>query len=633
MNPGDTVEYTLTATNNSGAVLTGAVVTDDLTDVLDNATIGPIGTGGSLSGTTLTWVLPTLDPGEVATLSYEVTVNAGAFNQSLGNVATPGPGGVCVLPANCDTVHPTPGYTLAKSSDPVDGATVNPGDVVEYTLTVTNNSGGVLTGAVVTDDLSDVLDNATMGTIGAGGTLAGTTLTWAVPTLQPGTSATLSYEVTVDADAFNETLVNVATPGPGGECVAAPAVCTTSHPTPHYVLTKSSDPASGETVVPGDVVEYTLTVTNDSDAVLTGAVVTDDLSDVLDNATMGTIGAGGTLDEATDTLTWAVPTLQPGTSATLTYEVTVNAGAFNETLVNVATPGAGGECAAAPAVCSTTHPTPGYTLVKSSDPASGETVVPGDVVEYTLTVTNDSDGVLTGAVVTDDLSDVLDNATLGTIGTGGSVTGTTLTWMLPTLQPGTSATLVYEVTVNADAFNQTLVNVATPGPGGECAAAPAVCTTSHPTPHYLLAKSSDPASGETVVPGDDVEYTLTVTNDSDGVLTGAVVTDDLSDVLANAEIGTIGTGGSLTGTTLTWTVPTLAPAGVATLVYTVTVDADAFNQTLVNVATPGPGTGGECAAAPAVCTTTHPTPHYLLAKSSDPASGETVNPGDTISTH
>ena len=320
----------------------------------------------------------------------------------------------------------------------------------------------MLTGAVVTDDLSDVLDNATMGTIGAGGSLAGTTLTWVVPELDPGEVATLSYEVTVDADAFNETLVNVASPGAGGECVAAPAVCTTSHPTPHYVLTKSSDPASGETVVPGDVVEYTLTVTNDSDAVLTGAVVTDDLSDVLDNATMGTIGAGGTLDEATDTLTWAVPTLQPGTSATLTYEVTVNAGAFNETLVNVATPGAGGECAAAPAVCSTTHPTPGYTLVKSSDPASGETVVPGDVVEYTLTVTNDSDGVLTGAVVTDDLSDVLDNATLGTIGTGGSVTGTTLTWMLPTLQPGTSATLVYEVTVNADAFNETLVNVATP---------------------------------------------------------------------------------------------------------------------------------------------------------------------------
>ena len=93
-------------------------------------------------------------------------------------------------------------------------------------------------------------------------------------------------------------------------------------------------------------------------------------------------------------------------------------------------------------------------------------------VTYTLTATNDSAAVLTGAVVTDDLSDVLDNATIGTIGAGGSVTGTTLTWAVPTLQPDGVATLVYTVTVNADAFNETLVNVATPGPGGECEAAP-----------------------------------------------------------------------------------------------------------------------------------------------------------------
>ena len=73
---------------------------------------------------------------------------------------------------------------LAKASDPVVGATVQPGDTVEYTLTATNDSDGVLTGAVVTDDLSDVLDNARWA-IGAGGTLAGTTLTWVVPTIAP----------------------------------------------------------------------------------------------------------------------------------------------------------------------------------------------------------------------------------------------------------------------------------------------------------------------------------------------------------------------------------------------------------------------------------------------------------------
>ena len=372
--PGSTVTYTLTATNDGAGVLTGAVVTDNLSDVLDNATMGTIGAGGSLAGTTLTWAIPTLQPGTSATLVYTVTVNAGAFNATLRNVATPGPGGVCVLPANCDTVHPTPGYTLAKSSNPADGATVNPGSTVTYTLTATNNSAGVVSGAVVTDNLSDVLDNATMGTVGAGGSVTGTTLTWNVPTLQPGQVATLVYTVTVNAGAYNQNLGNVVTPGPGGVCVL-PANCDTVHPTPGYTLAKSSNPADGATVNPGSTVTYTLTATNNSGGVLTGAVVTDNLSDVLDNATMGTVGAGGRPDR--HDVDVDVPTLQPGTSATLAYTVTVNAGAYNQSLGNVVTPGPGGVCVL-PANCDTVHPTPGYTLAKSSNPADGATVNPGE---------------------------------------------------------------------------------------------------------------------------------------------------------------------------------------------------------------------------------------------------------------
>ena len=123
---------------------------------------------------------------------------------------------------------------------------------------------------------------------------------------------------------------------------------------------------------------------------------------------------------------------------------------------------------------------------------SGSSVNPGDTITYTLTATNDSDAVLTGATATDDLSNVLNNATLGTVGAGGSVTGTTLTWTIPTLQPDASATLVYTVTVNDDAYNVTIGNVATPGPGGECVEE---CETEHLTPHYVLSKTSDPASG------------------------------------------------------------------------------------------------------------------------------------------
>ncbi len=643
--PGDTISYTLTVHNDSQAVLNGAIVTDNLSDVLDNATIGTIGAGGALSGTTLTWTVPTVQPGDTTTLTYEVTVNDGAYGETIGNVATPGPGGDCEESADCTTTHPTPHYTLTKVSDPTSGSTVLPGDTISYTLTVHNDSQAVLNGAIVTDNLSDVLDNATIGTIGAGGALSGTTLTWTVPTVQPGDTTTLTYKVTVNDGAYGETIGNVATPGPGGDCEES-ADCTTTHPTPHYTLTKVSDPASGSTVLPGDTISYTLTVHNDSQAVLNGAIVTDNLSDVLDNATIGTIGAGGALNGTT--LTWTVPTVQPGDTTTLTYEVTVNDGAYGETIGNVATPGPGGDCEES-ADCTTTHPTPHWTLTKTSDPASGADVQPGSTIAYTLTVHNDSLGVVNSATVTDDLSDVLDDATIGTIGAGGVLNGTTLTWTVPTpLQPGDTATLTYQVTVNPDAFNATIGNVATPGPGGECEEAND-CTTTHETPGWVLSKTSDPVSGSTVEPGSSITYTLEATNTSQAVVTGAVATDDLSDVLDNATLDAVPSGATLSGTTLTWAIPTLMPGASEQLSYTVTVNDDATNQTLHNVVTPG--TGGNCvpiepqsfpaqraaaivsAAAddPPACETTHFTPAWTLAKTSDPTSGSTVQPGSTIS--
>ena len=298
----------------------------------------------------------------------------------------------------------------------------------------------------------------------------------------------------MDADAFNQTIGNVATPSAGGDCVRA-ADCTTTHPTPHYTLTKSSDPASGETVQPGGTITYTLTAHNDSQGVVSGAVVTDDLSDVLDDATLDAVPADASVSGTT--LTWNVPTLQPGESATLSYTVTVNADAFNQTLHNVATPGVGGACVpfvplgelgqaelALTAlddseVCETTHDTPGWTLAKSSDPASGSTVQPGSTITYTLTATNVSNGVVSGATATDDLSAVLDHGTLDSVPSGATLSGTSLTWQIPELQPGDEATLTYSVTLHGDAFDVRVANVVTPGRGGRCIEA---CTTDHQTP-------------------------------------------------------------------------------------------------------------------------------------------------------
>jgi uncharacterized repeat protein (TIGR01451 family) len=132
-------------------------------------------------------------------------------------------------------------WSLAKSSDPASGTVVEPGSVVTYTLSARNDSTVTIFGATATDNLSNVIDDATLGTLPAGLSLSGSTLTWAIGNLAPGETKTVSYTVTVDADSHGATLTNVATPGTNGSCAQA-ADCTTTHTTPneaHLTLVKS----------------------------------------------------------------------------------------------------------------------------------------------------------------------------------------------------------------------------------------------------------------------------------------------------------------------------------------------------------------------------------------------------------
>ena len=196
-------------------------------------------------------------------------------------------------------------FKVEKSSDPTDGDTVAPGQTVTYTVKVTHLAGVAPRNVVITDDLSDVLDDATdftMVSSPSGTTLVnasadnGQKMSWTIAKLDD--TATFVYSVKVAEDAYGASLRNVVVAPRSEYCPTAqsPAPeCTTVHPTAKWTLEKSSDPASGTQIDPGDKVTYTLKATNVSDAQVTGMTVTDDLSDVLDDATLDAVPAGATL--------------------------------------------------------------------------------------------------------------------------------------------------------------------------------------------------------------------------------------------------------------------------------------------------------------------------------------------------
>jgi uncharacterized repeat protein (TIGR01451 family) len=340
---GGTVTYTVTVTNSGEADYTQdlpARYTDDLTGVLDDAvyngdasaSVGQV----SFAEPELTWSGP-LAVGEVATITYTVTVNNPTTGDlSLENVVTDGSESNCVPPdptdPRCKPVVPVRSLHVAKAASHL---TAEPGDVVTYTVTVTNTGNADYTAddpASISDDLTGVLDDAVYNGDASASvgqvSFAEPTLTWSGP-LAIDEVVTITYTVTVDTPATGDQLLeNVVTDGIESNCVPPDPTdpdCRTVVPVVGLHFAKA---VSDEAVAPGDVVTYTVTVTNTGEVAYTEqepATFTDDLTEVLDDAAYNddASASAGRVSFAEPTLTWAGP-LPIGGVATITYSVTVN---------------------------------------------------------------------------------------------------------------------------------------------------------------------------------------------------------------------------------------------------------------------------------------------------------------------
>lgn len=309
-------------------------------------------------------------------------------------------------------------------------------------------------------------------------------------------------------------------------------------------IDKSSNATETSTV--GDTVTYKVLAMNLGGTDFTAenpAVVSDDLSGVLDDATFNNDAVAtieGELDYTEPRLTWTGP-LAAGEMVTLTYSVTLQDGgdgvvrnvAFEgETVPDCAPPVDGRDeetgipCAEVefPLTPSTT-PVGAIEVTKSADPESGTVVADGKYVTYSLLFSNTTTDTSADPIAVDyvdHLKDVLDDATFveGSIKSNSALvatlSGDKIT-VVGSLASGGMAQVTYTVIVkdHADQGNHLLANVVVPaGASPDCDAAGAACTE-HPT--EAGAGSADPAA-----PGNDNPAALATTGGTISLIAGIV---------------------------------------------------------------------------------------------------------------
>ena len=465
-NFGDNVTYTVTVSNDGIGDANNVVIVDRLGEGLTFVSASDNGVWDPVKRT-VTWIVD-LAKGESRTFYVNATV------VGYGNVSNSLVVGNKTAGVNVTVPEIIPDKT-------VNVANPNFGDNVTYTVTVSNDGIGDANNVVIVDRLGEGLTFVSASDNGVWDPVK-RTVTWIVD-LAKGESKVFTVNATVDAygNVTNSLVVGNKTTGVN---VTVPEINpdkTVNVANPNF----------------GDDVTYSVTVTNVGIGDAKSVVVKDTLSKGLKF-----ISATGnyTFDEATNTITWIVD-LAKGESKTFYVNAIVNAygNVTNSLVVGNKTTGV-----------NVTVPE-----INPNKTVSIENPNFGDDVTYTVSVSNVGIGDAKGVVVRDVLGEGLVFVSASDGGVYDENTRT-VTWIVD-LAKGESKVFTVNATVSGygNVSNSLVVGNKTAG----------VNVT---VPEIIPDKTVNVANPNF---GDNVTYTVTVSNDGIGDANNVVIVDRLGEGL------------------------------------------------------------------------------------------------------
>jgi uncharacterized repeat protein (TIGR01451 family)/gliding motility-associated-like protein len=405
-----------------------------------------------------------------------------------------------------ETITPiaaSPSVTLVKNGQFVDvneNGRADAGDQITYTFTITNNGNVTLTGVVVEDPLVDV---------------SGDEIAFLAPGATDGSTFTAVYTLTQE-DIDEGTFTNTATVTGqyNGDVTATDSDTQDFERKPSLDISKKANVSSVNAA--GDVIVYTITLTNTGNVTLVDVNKSD--PKVSYNNDINSFAPGESI------------------SVDVNYVVT-QADIDRGVIENIASGKGQTRDGININVEATEIVTVNQNASLSLNKAANRPTVTaaGQEIVYTLTVTNNGNVTIDNVTVVDEKVSV--NQNVGTLAPGGE-----------------SATVTVTYTVSqADMDAGSIVNVATVSgtdPNGEEAGAEdGVTVTVEQNASLSMSKTANRPT--VTAAGQEIVYTLTVTNTGNVTIENVTVVDNK--VSVNQNVGTLAPGESAT-VTATYTV-------------------------------------------------------------------------------
>jgi uncharacterized repeat protein (TIGR01451 family)/fimbrial isopeptide formation D2 family protein len=530
------IQATLVGTNNNG----GATSLTDITSLQyaqTGLTIEPV--SGSI-----------IRRGSGATGGFTYISSQANLDIPMGVVAS-SYGNVQLAYIDFDIVQaPLPNFNIIKTATQngqalTDGDIVHPGLPIRYSITVTNNGTVSGNGPILTDTLPINITYVGGATGNVTNNDQDVSLDFSGINFDPNTTQTFSFDTQYAQDLGTPFCNEVFLAG-----VLQDSICL-EFGVLDLTVTKSVDVLSPPgTVVPGQTLTYTFTVTNTGNMVMIPTDIFGFIDPIdainLDPATFTTTDTELTYISATNTVLGNISgtTIQPGQSITLSFSIDVSANAVDGTVIcnpDIFDPANG----ISNQVCVTVEgpDLPIFEVIKTAfNVTTGQALVDGDTINemdtirYDITTTNTGTGTGNGPIIIDTLAPQLVYVRSVTpyINYLSATNDVELLFNTNNFQPGESATLSFEVQL--DLNNPTVIDgliFCNPDDVNNSDIDNQICLTTSITPSFEVIKGAQNEQGDTLITGgsvqqnDNIIFSFTVNNTGSTNADGPIFTDQL----------------------------------------------------------------------------------------------------------